>query len=680
VAGLEYRFRSQTPIEAVFSFNAENFLGELPAFPPLPDAERRGRILPTPGGFILYGAGSATRPSDEGFCAVWVDDPKAEVSHRWPLDSLAVLWKQFSSGQFRARAPSADKSATGASIFVPFTIAPGETKVITVRLAWYVGNSTLIEPENGFQHGTLIPYPRPTETYKPWYTGRFSGIGDLVQYWQTHYAELQRAAQVFSKTFHDSTLPPEVIEATSANLSILKSPTVLRQADGRLWGWEGTFLESTETDRSGISGTSTHVWNYAQTIAHLFPQLERGLRETEFTNNQNDDGLQYSRTPLPIRPIEPGHTFPDGPAADGQLGGIIKIYREWRISGDTSWLRRLWPRVRKSLDYCIRTWDPQRRGWIEEPHLTTYDMEFWGPDSLCTSLYLGALKAATLMCEALQEPVDPYEMLFRKGRRQMEELLFNGRFFHQEIEWRNLQTAFPPKDSLWPELRLQSPEQIELAAKEGPAGQYGSGCLSDGVMGTWLCLVSGIEGVLSPQKIEDHLVAVHRYNFKQDLTDHANFRRASFACGNESGLVICTWPEGGRPSLPLVYSDEVWTGVEYQVASHLIALGRIDAGLDIVRATRRRYDGRVRNPFSEVEAGHWYARAMSSYALLQAFSGARFDAVDKTLYLKPAIAGDFRCFLATATGFGIVGVKSGKPFVEVASGEIPYRIIHYTAR
>ena len=57
---------------------------------------------------------------------------------------------------------------------------------------------------------------------------------------------------------------------------------------------------------------------------------------------------------------------------------------------------------------------------------------------------------------------------------------------------------------------------------------------------------------------------------------------------------------------------------------------------------------------------------MSSYALLEALSGARFDAVERILYLKPAIKGDFRSFLSTATGFGTVGVKNGKPFVEIA--------------
>jgi hypothetical protein len=173
-------------------------------------------------------------------------------------------------------------------------------------------------------------------------------------------------------------------------------------------------------------------------------------------------------------------------------------------------------------------------------------------------------------------------------------------------------------------------------------------------------------------------MAVHRYNLKNDLRSHVNLARSFFAYGSEAGLVLCSWPKGGRPGQAFFYADEVWTGVEYQVASHLIALGKLEEGLEIVRACRRRYDGRNRNPYDELEWGHWYARAMSSYALLQACSGARFDAVTKTLYLKPGLKGDFRCFLATATGFGTVGVKQGKPFVDAVSGEIPYRRIKYT--
>jgi hypothetical protein len=96
-----------------------------------------------------------------------------------------------------------------------------------------------------------------------------------------------------------------------------------------------------------------------------------------------------------------------------------------------------------------------------------------------------------------------------------------------------------------------------------------------------------------------------------------------------------------------------------------------------VRTCRDRYNGRVRNPFNEYECGHWYARAMASYGLLQGLTGVRYDAVEKNLYVKPNIQGDFRSFLCTAAGYGTVGVRDGQPFLEVKHGMIPCERIIY---
>ena len=230
---------------------------------------------------------------------------------------------------------------------------------------------------------------------------------------------------MFANTFYNSSLPSEVVEAVAANLTILKSPTVLRQKDGRLWAWEGCH------DGSGCChGSCTHVWNYAQAIPHLFPALERTLRETEFTVSQNVPGHQNFRTSLPIQPVA-GHGF--HAAADGQLGGIIKIYRDWRISGNTDWMKSLYPSVKQSMDYCIETWDPKNKGILEEPHHNTYDIEFWGPEGMCTSFYLGALSAVTEMGKAVGDNVSGYQILKTKGKKFLESNLYNGEYFIQKI-------------------------------------------------------------------------------------------------------------------------------------------------------------------------------------------------------------------------------------------------------
>ena len=161
----------------------------------------------------------------------------------------------------------------------------------------------------------------------------------------------------------------------------------------------------------------------------------------------------------------------------------MKVHREWRISGDTEWLRRLWPKVKASLDYCIETWDPGHKGWLEEPHHNTYDIEFWGPDGMCTSFYLGALQAAVLMGQALGDDVAAYyAALLEKGLRRMEKELFDGEYFIQKIEWKNLRAKNPleVKSMVGQPTR---PKPARLLEKEGPKYQYGTGCLSDGVLG-----------------------------------------------------------------------------------------------------------------------------------------------------------------------------------------------------
>ena len=411
-------------------------------------------------------------------------------------------------------------------------------------------------------------------------------------------------------------------------------------------------------------GSCTHVWNYAQAIPHLFPSLERSLRETEFLVSQDTSGHQVFRTALPIRPSEHGSMS----AADGQLGGIVKVYREWRISGDSQWLKGLWPRVKQSLEYCIAAWDPDRRGVLTEPHHNTYDIEFWGPNGMCSSIYLAALGAATAMGETLGEDVDEWRELLGRGTEYLETELFNGEYFFQDVVWKGHRAGDPTSVEALAGQAYASPEALALLEAEGPKYQYGTGCLSDGILGEWLAEVCGLAGVLDPGKVESHLDSVFRHNFKDDLALHPNPQRPTFALGHEAGLLLCSWPRGGQPSLPFVYSNEVWTGIEYQVASHLLLAGRREEGLRIVRACRDRYDGQVRNPFDEIECGHWYARALSSYALLYALSGARYDAVDRTLYVRER--GDFRVFLCTATGFGTVESKGGRISVEQRSGRL----------
>ena len=117
---------------------------------------------------------------------------------------------------------------------------------------------------------------------------------------------------------------------------------------------------------------------------------------------------------------------------------------------------------------------------------------------------------------------------------------------------------------------------------------YGTGCLSDGVLGMWMASTSGLEEIVDSKKITSHLVSIHKYNLLPDLNDHSNPQRPTFGCGDDGGLLLCSWPKGGKLSLPFVYSDEVWTGIEYQVASGMMWEGMVDEALVITKAGKSR--------------------------------------------------------------------------------------------
>jgi uncharacterized protein (DUF608 family) len=670
---LEYHFvnHGEKSVDAIFSFNSRNFLKR---------EETKGAIKKITYGFVLSNEALPDKPHLKGDFAIFTDQPATVVDHCWFrggwFDPLTIAWETIRGGNTKSTEP-VESGAPGGSLFVPFQLKPNEEKTIRLMMAWYVPNSDLHLGEDGIVEEKCDPAsgccntssdlgiggnekPFSGTNYKPWYSNKFPDVFGVADYFISNYDGLHKKSELFRDSFYASTLPPEVTEAVAANLTILKSPTVLRQFDGRLWNFEGCG------DNTGCChGSCTHVWNYAQAIPHLFPALERTLRQTEFCEDQNREGHQTFRAALPIRPVN--HMF--HAAADGQLGGIMKVYREWRISGDTEWLKKMYPMVKVSMDYCIKTWDPRHKGVVEEPHHNTYDIEFWGPDGMCTSFYLGALNAVSQMGKFLGKDVAAYKKLFEAGKKSAETDLYDGEYFFQKIQVAGLSAPNPLEASKISYGGEYSAEAKALLEKEGPKYQYGTGCLSDGVLGGWISRMCGLEEPLDAAKTTSHLKAVHKYNLKKNLSDHANPQRPSFAMGDEGGLLLCSWPKGGKLSLPFVYSDEVWTGIEYQVASHLMLMGKVEEGLEIVRTCRDRYDGRTRNPFNEYECGHWYARALSSYGLLQGLTGVRYDAVEKTLHIDSKV-GDFTSFISTEKGFGTVSLANGKPSLKTVFGTI----------
>ncbi|RPI26357.1 MAG: hypothetical protein EHM70_19120, partial [Chloroflexota bacterium] len=376
-------------------------------------AEIKTRSEPIPGlGVYYWNEVPETSPAF-GSAALGILNGDPLIKARWLrggwFDAVSAIWKEVSAGSFLPAgglSTTGKRARDGGSLLVSGELAPGASITYPVVIAWYFPNMAETSA-SGNSPSQLTPLPQCSH---PFYARQWSDARDVLFYVREQYDQLRAKTQAFHDNLFSSTLPTCVLEAVSANLAVLKSPTVLRYDNGDVWGWEGCFC-----DRGCCPGSCTHVWNYAQSMPHLFPALERTLRQRELEESMDAHGHVNFRASTPGQPTS--HDF--HAAADGQLGGIMKTYREWQISGDRIWLDRMYPHARRSMDFCIEQWDPRRCGLVEEPHHNTYDIEFWGPDGLCSSFYLGALAAMAALARDAGHPEDAaaYDELAQKGAR-----------------------------------------------------------------------------------------------------------------------------------------------------------------------------------------------------------------------------------------------------------------------
>ncbi len=672
---LEYTFENNSDERVEYEFSYH--LSHLTPGSDLKE-HRSSRNVVIPGRGVFFSNVEDERSSDFGSASLVVIGYEPSVKAMWYrgewYDAVTVLWREVSMGTFQTNdgSHSADlKGRNGGSIQLSGTLEPGMKVTYPILISWYmpnihfgVGGIPEGEDADDFE-GYWKDYS--SAYWRPYYVNHWEDAQEVAEYVVENYESLRTRTQSFHDALFGSTLPSYVLDAVSTNLAIIKSPTVLLQENGNIWGWEGCFC-----DKGCCFGSCTHVWNYAQAIPHLFPNLERTLREQELVRSMDEKGHVTFRSALPDG-FAP-HLFQA--ASDGQLGGIMKVYREWQISGDKDWLLKMYPFVKRSMDYCIQMWDPKHKGVLEEPHHNTYDIEFWGPDGMCTSFYLGALAAMARLAEDSDNPEDVanYRELAQKGSNYLDQHLFNGEYFEQKIAYKNLQDQ--SFKELIDDVTDDSPYELQLLKKEGPKYQYGSGCISNGVLGAWLAAACFVETPQNRENIRQNLQSIFQYNFKETLWGHANPQRSGFALGDEPGLLLCTWPRGDKPTFPFVYSDEVWTGIEYQVASHLISEGFVDEGLTIVKALRSRFNGHVRNPWDEYECGSYYARAMASYDLLRALSGLQYSAAKGLLKIGPKVdPHNFEIFFSTARGWGIIRLTKEELLVELIEGELALNVI-----
>ncbi|ETK34968.1 GH116 family glycosyl hydrolase [Microbispora sp. ATCC PTA-5024] len=624
------------------------------------------RLLRRPGqtGVLMDHPGLDERDPSYGEMLLWTDGPAAALPRASGADAMLrfaetaklvapVQLGDYSDAALRAAVadgvsplrPPAGPSPAGhtwdAAVAVAFALRPGETTSIDIVHAWWFPNRYADFDRFG-----------PTRSYggtRFWvgnhYAGRFGGALDVLDAYLADRDRLDAASRAWADAVSGSDLPEDLREVVSAQGTLVRSPSLFRTADGRVYGFEGALGASTRNWNGDVGGSCplncNHVFNYEQALARLFPQMGRDMRETELSVQAPDGSLPH-RIVLPLYlPQLHGVAIggPERPALDGMLGAVLKTYRSVLDGAGLDWLRGHWPALRRLMDHVTTTWDPDGDGVLRGDQPVTYDISLHGPNMFVGGLWLAALRAMGAMAELVEPAAAPeYAELFAAGSDGYDTLLWNGEYYAQPVT--------------------------------GEAYDFGRGCLSDQLLGQWWAHQLGLGHLLPPERVRAALSAIVRHNLRTGFPEHG-YR--VFADGDETGLVVCTWPHGGRPAVPLRYSDEVWTGVEYQVAAHCLYEGLTDEALRIVRAVRERYDGARRNPFNEVECGDHYVRAMAGWSLLDAYTGFRYDATARRLRVGPR-PGRFPFVAGTAWGTVTVA-GDGRVTLDVLGGELPAGLI-----
>ncbi len=611
----------------------------------------------------LVNSGVETSDTAYGDLTVTTDCETSFAQDYWYRGSwqnnVITFWNEFSGEKnIKNRIYDTEGKYDTGSLYAQHEILPGEKKIFRFVLTWSVPNN--------YKYWNELGEKDDRTPWKNYYATVFKSSFHSAKYALENFESLLKRTMLFKNTLHSSTLPSYVTDAAASNLSVLKSPTVLRLEDGSFYGWEGCAMTE------GLCyGTCQHVWNYAYALCFLFPNLERSIRNNEFKYSTTADGKMGFRMILP-----PGSGISKFRAClDGQMGSVIKCYREWKLSGDSEWLKENWENIKKILEYAWSSenpdcWDADKDGVLEGRQHHTLDMELFGPSSWLEGMYLLALKCAEEMAVFLgeNEKAKEYSELFEKGKQWTKDNLFNGEYFIQKVDITDKFEVdkYGAADDYW-----------NFEAKEIKY-QLGNASSIDQVLAQWHSDILGTGEIFDKEQLATALDSMMKYNFKSDMRSVTNPWR-NFSLNDESGSVICDYPKGvQKPKIPIWYSEETMTGFEYSFAGVLCSNGKIEEGLRVAKAVRDRFDGKKRNPWNEFECGSNYARSMASYALIPILSGFEFDMPNGHIGFNPYKTKDFSCIWSVANAWGNFEIKDS--FAKLSIFENPITLKSFSLK
>lgn len=444
------------------------------------------------GNMAILTSGSKVTYKTQWFDGEWVDGIQdfwddftsdGRLEKETVSDSVGCEFAQFHNFSFLKR-----REKIG-SIGAWEELQPGEERTFEFVITWYFPNrvKAWIEFDEDYEKFQRGEYG----TVRNYYATKFTDAWDVAKYVYHNKERLESDSRKFADAmFHKTTLPYYVVDALTANITNLRSNLCFRLEDGTFAGFEGI------RDYIGCGyGSVPHVWNYAQTVAFLFPDLEKTMRNVEFLRETDETGCMSTR----MFSVFDQERYAMVPACDGELGSVVRVYRDFKNLGDVEFLKTIWPKVVLAMEYALKQWDLDGDDVLDGQQNTTYDIEFYGPNPMTDSIFLAALKCCEEMAEIVgdEEHHQLYADAYAKGAARADELMFDGEYY------------------------IQVQKEIDKYKY-----QFGKGCLSDQLLGQFLAYMAGIGEILPKEHVKSAMESVFKYNYKTDFYHTDSVHRA----------------------------------------------------------------------------------------------------------------------------------------------------------
>jgi uncharacterized protein (DUF608 family) len=438
----------------------------------------------------------------------------------------------------------------GGALAIKFKLLPAQEKEIPFILSWY------------------FPFHPEGHIYQRW----FKSSIEVSKYLFDRKDKLKERSLEFQRLITNSPLPYWLRDALINNLYTLFSSSWYTK--------NGDFVMYEAPLICPLMGTLDVNFYGSVPVSFLFPRLElstmRLFRRAQRANGYVPHDLGRNCLGIP----SDGTTHYQWKDLNPKF--VLMVWRDYLSSGSKSFLRQMYPAVKKALNYSFSK-DANGDFLLEQEGAdTTFDTwQFYGASSYTSGLFLASLKAGYKMAQTIGDT--PFASLckdwFRKSHRNFESKLWNGSYFIACYDERK---------------------------------KYDS-CTVGQLTGQWSAFVLGLGRIVSGQKTRKAIKSIFSLNSKD----------------SHYGATNSVFP-GGRRDRSSLHSKTIWPGVCYAAASLAIYEGFIREGLELTRKVWDNISQRQMNPWNQPDViypdrgtygfGDYYLRNSVIWAVALALS------------------------------------------------------------